>query len=143
MSFPAHAPRETTSIASCAERAAAEQLRRIGGEAIFSATRPYYLENWRSNLLAGVTPRDCEGDLQAGAGNELGNVRDAPSKFSAARSSSALAVNTFAPFRRSPERLSLVGLEGFEHAWFEKNAQTACARDAHLTWISSPRNAMR
>ena len=68
MSSPARATREPVRIALCAERAAAEQLRRIGGEAIFSATRPYYLENWRSNLIAGVTPLDCKEDLQAGAG---------------------------------------------------------------------------
>jgi hypothetical protein len=132
------------SIALRAERAAAEQLRRIGSEAIFSTAHPYYLDDWRSNLMDGVTPLDCEGDLQAGAGNELNNKGGAPAKFSAVRSSSALAVNTFAPFRRLPERLFLGGLERFRHAWFEKKCpnglRTRCP--PHLDFLAETHDAI-
>jgi len=53
-----------------------------------------YVDDWRQNLIAGVEPEIFEADLRAGTGREL------EGKFRAAHSSSALAVNVFAPFRR-------------------------------------------
>jgi hypothetical protein len=55
-----------------------------------------YVADWHSNLLPGIDPSLIaliEADLSAGKGNEL------RSKFLAAHSSSALAVNVFGPFR--------------------------------------------
>jgi hypothetical protein len=108
------------TIESRAEQAAADQLRRMRGDAVFSAGRRFYLTDWRNNLIPGVTPLDFEQDLKTAAGNELKEIGKGPAKFCAARSSSALAVNTFAPFRHSPERLVLAGHDGFQHTWFEK-----------------------
>lgn len=78
-----------------------------------------YLADWRDNLVEGVAAADCEADLCRGAGNELTDQPDAPAKFCAAFSSSALVVNTFGPFRRRPERLSLAGVTGFDAMEFE------------------------
>ena len=52
-----------------------------------------YVEDWRSNLLSGIDARKIAADLGAGKGGELA------SKFRAAHSSAALAVNAFGPFR--------------------------------------------
>lgn len=73
-----------------------------------------YLSDFTQNLLPGVTPPDFEADLRQGSGRELAG------KFRAAHSSSALAVNSFAPFRRHASELvigdrgglSIVGFEG-------------------------------
>ncbi len=60
-----------------------------------------YVKCFRHNLLPLVEPTDFELDLIEGNGNEL------QSKFCAAHSSSALAVNCFAPFRRRMEDFKL------------------------------------
>ena len=52
-----------------------------------------YVAHWEQNLVPGAPLAEIERDLRAGAGQEL------TSKFLAAHSSSALAVNTFAPWR--------------------------------------------
>lgn len=52
-----------------------------------------YVDDWRSNLIAGISPDLIEGDFRRGQGSEL------DSKFQAAHSSAALVVNTFEPFR--------------------------------------------
>jgi hypothetical protein len=59
------------------------------------------------NLLPGVTLADVEAEFRAGAGQELA------AKMRAPWSSSALAVNSFTPWRRDPSHLSLAGLNGF------------------------------
>ena len=83
------------------------------------AARPYaavdhkgYTDRIEDNLLPGISLADFEADFAEGAGDELRE------KVRAAHSSAALAINSFAPFRR--RRLaSLVGqtdlrLKGFE-----------------------------
>lgn len=55
-----------------------------------------------------------EGDLRRGDGDELGG------KFCALHSSSALAVNTFGPFKRRPSELRLLNRDGAESVEFEK-----------------------
>ena len=57
---------------------------------------------------------DFEADLHQGDGNEL------EGKFRAAHSSSALAVNTFAPFKSRPAELPLPGASGFTDIKFER-----------------------
>jgi hypothetical protein len=60
-------------------------------------------------------------DLNGGAGSEL---KGDPSKFSAAYSSSALAVNSFAPFKTHRGDLTLAGQRNFDSIVFEKACDT-------------------
>jgi len=67
------------------------------------------------NLIDGVRLDDFEADLRQGDGNEM------EGKFLAAHSSSALAVNTFAPFKRDIAALRLPGGVGlFSSLQFER-----------------------
>ncbi|MCR9127874.1 MAG: hypothetical protein NXH82_17405 [Rhodobacteraceae bacterium] len=77
-----------------------------------------YASDFRDGLLAGVAPADFVPDLAAGDGNEL------KTKFRAAHSSSALAVNCFAPFRRNLPDLRLIGCGGFDGLQFERKCPT-------------------
>jgi hypothetical protein len=108
-----------TDVRACAELAAMERLRLARPEVRWREAPEGYLDDWRDNLIEGVTAADFEADLRRGAGNELTDGPDEPAKFRAAYSSSALAVNTFAPFRRQPERLLLAGITGFDTLEFE------------------------
>jgi hypothetical protein len=81
-----------------------------------------YVEKPEDNLLPGVHLADFEEDLLAGAGAEL------ESKFRAAHSSSALAVNCFAPFRRSGNRFKLGRLQGLQLVGFEQRFPIGLAR---------------
>jgi len=103
-----------TDLRSRAELAAMERLRLTRPDVRWREAAAGYLADWRDNLIEGVAAADVEADLRRGAGNELTDQPDEPSKFCAAFSSSALAVNTFAPFRLRPERLSLAGVTGFD-----------------------------
>ena len=78
-----------------------------------------YLKKWEDNLLPGIEIDDFESDMKGGSGNEL------ESKFKAVHSSSALAVNSFAPFRRKPGNLRICGIEGLTFRQFEKKLPTA------------------
>jgi hypothetical protein len=62
--------------------------------------------DFRDNLLPDVVPSDFEADLRQGSGDELGG------KFRAAHSSSALAVNVFAPFRHRLQDLQICRTTG-------------------------------
>ncbi len=77
-----------------------------------------YVGHFRQNLLPAVLPADFESDLRQGDGNEL------ESKFRALHSSSALAVNCFAPFKRHLCDLEIAGYSGFETLEFEKKCPT-------------------
>lgn len=66
-----------------------------------------YVTNASQNLIKGVRLADFEADLRQGDGNEM------EGKFRAAHSSSALAVNTFAPFKATAAALRLPGGSGF------------------------------
>jgi len=115
----------TTNLEERAKRAAAERLRQVNGDAIWRSPRyPDHLENWWDNLLEGVTRADCEEDLGTGAGAETRDRKHRsgvtmPAKFCAPHSSSALAVNTFGPFRHQTAYLRLKGHTGFTNARFE------------------------
>ncbi|HEY1612341.1 MAG TPA: hypothetical protein VGF97_01440 [Rhizomicrobium sp.] len=67
-----------------------------------------------ANLIDGVRLSDFEADLHQGDGNELAG------KFRADHSSSALAVNSFAPFKAAPEALRLQGEQSFSSLCFER-----------------------
>ena len=102
------------------ETAMADRLRAQLSADAFRDDYPTYLRDLRSNLIAGVAPQDFQSDLAGGSGNELLPHGSEPPKFCSARSSSALAVNTFGPFRQVPARLTLLGQREFHHAWFER-----------------------
>jgi hypothetical protein len=69
-----------------------------------------YAVRLEDNLLAGVARADIEAAFGAGAGQELEGKMRAP------WSSSALAVNSFAPWQRDPGSLMLAGITGFTEA---------------------------
>ena len=73
-----------------------------------------YVSEAGQNLIEGVRLVDFEADLRQGDGNEM------EGKFRAAHSSSALAVNTFAPFKSDPAALRLPGSGGFASLSFER-----------------------
>jgi hypothetical protein len=73
-----------------------------------------YVTDINQNLVEGVRLGDFEADLRQGDGNEMGG------KFRAAHSSSALAVNTFAPFKAKAAALQLPGGAGFIKLSFER-----------------------
>ena len=77
-----------------------------------------YAPDFRDTLLTMVSPEDFEGDLSAGDGNEL------QTKFRAAHSSSGLAVNCFAPFRRRIAELELHPSDAFDLLTFERKCPT-------------------
>ena len=114
-----------TNLLDRAKRAAADHLRRAkDGASWRDPNYPDHLVDWWDNLLEGVTRADCEGDVSKGAGGETRDRRHKsggimPAKFCAPHSSSALAVNTFGPFRRQPARLQLDGHTDFTAVQFE------------------------
>jgi len=73
-----------------------------------------YVSKAVQNVIEGVRLADFESDLRQGDGNEL------EGKFRAAHSSSALAVNTFAPFKGRLSDLDLPGGSGFASLCFER-----------------------
>lgn len=77
-----------------------------------------YADTFRDTLLPLVSVEDFEADLDAGDGNEL------ETKFRAAHSSSALAVNCFAPFRTRVDDLGMPMGSGFADLRFERKCPT-------------------
>lgn len=77
-----------------------------------------YVPRPEDNLVPGVRLEQFRADLEKGAGHEL------QGKFRAVHSSSALAVNTFAPFKDRPAELVLLGRRGFDSVVFEKQLPT-------------------
>jgi hypothetical protein len=73
-----------------------------------------YVKSPQDNLLSGVDLATVEDDLRRGDGDEL------RMKFTAVHSSSALAVNCFAPFKVQPSRLVLLGKQGATKLEFER-----------------------
>ena len=73
-----------------------------------------YVRDVTENLLPTVSLADFEADLRAGDGNELER------KFKAVHSSSALAVNVFAPFRARSSELTLPGSGSITGLEFER-----------------------
>jgi len=103
-----------------AERAA---LQRLTSAALREAP-DNYTAHPRDNLVATVAEDDFWDDLSRGSGSELTDSDGTPAKFCAAHSSSALAVNSFGPFRHNPGRLQLAGLDKFQEFCFEKQLPT-------------------
>ncbi len=81
-----------------------------------------YVAEIGDNLMPGVSLADFERDLLQGDGSEL------RLKFRAVHSSSALAVNCFAPFRSTPHALSFPGGSGFTAFSFERKCPHGIGR---------------
>ncbi len=77
-----------------------------------------YAASAERNLVPGVRMDEIQADFAQGSGNEL------EGKFRAAHSSSALAANTFGPWRTSPQSLNLLGKTEFDFLQFEKQCPT-------------------
>lgn len=101
-----------------------ERLASLKGPEIFRGDYPRYVRTIDDNLVEGITRADFWEDLFKGAGGELQGKGNAPPKFCAAFSSSALVVNCFGPFRNSPKHLALLGHSDFLTAHFEKKMPT-------------------
>ena len=82
----------------------------------FSGTTDHrgYTKSPQENLLLGIDLATVEDDLRSGDGDEL------RMKFRAVHSSSALAVNCFAPFKLQPGGLVLLGKQGATKVDFER-----------------------
>ena len=85
----------------------------------FDTNYPDYVSSPMMNVMNGVQKEDFWNDLSKGAGSELTGEGSSPAKFCALISSSALAVNTFAPFRHHPQNLVMEKQSGFHSAAFE------------------------
>jgi len=101
----------TALLDACKEGLAAS-LRRLSPHAVLDSRN--YVHDTLSNLIEGVHLEDIEADLLQGGGNELAG------KFLAAHSSTALAVNTFAPFKRGIAALRIADSFGFSRLHFER-----------------------
>ena len=77
-----------------------------------------YVSAFHENVIEGVMIQDFEADLRQGDGQEL------EGKFCASHSSSALAVNSFAPFKRELQSLRLAQRQGFTSLGFERKCPT-------------------
>jgi hypothetical protein len=97
--------RRAKSVEARAKSALAAGLRAVKPD--LTVDERGYVVDVADNLLPGISRADIEADFARGAGNEL------EAKMLAPWSSSALAVNSFARWRRRPERLLLAGLSGF------------------------------
>ena len=108
------------NVLSLAESALACSWRQKKPKVCWLPDHPSYVATLPDNLLSRVELQDFEEDLRNGGG-ELDWRSDgrSPPKFQAAYSSSALAVNTFSPFRRRMTDLTICNLNGFESLRFE------------------------
>lgn len=106
---------QAMSTADSAKQAIRQRYNEISNERL--DTHGYALRP-ELNLIPGVQLDDIQADFLQGTGNELAG------KFRAAHSSSALAANTFGPWRVHPQSLHLLDKTGFEILQFEKQCPT-------------------
>ncbi len=111
-------PRDRPQTLPAADRAKPAIQQRYNEIAAEKLDNRGYAARPELNLLPGVRLEDIQGDFAQGSGNELAG------KFRAAHSSSALAANTFGPWRKNPQSLSLLGKTGFTALRFEKKCPT-------------------
>lgn len=123
-----------TSLGQQAKDRITSRLRKLVGDAVFRPGRPMHVLTPKDNLIEGVKLADFKGDLRHGSGNELRDYTrkgvPMPAKFCASYSSSALAVNTFAPLKHAPMELRVAGLVGFtEPLSFERKCPNGLTED--------------
>ena len=111
-------PRATPPAPATADRAKQAIQRRYFEGPLEMLDARGYVPCAELNLLPGVRLEDIQGDFAQGSGNELAG------KFRATHSSSALAANTFGPWRKNPQTLSLLGKTGFTSLQFERQCPT-------------------
>lgn len=105
-----------TELLAKTYHALANGLRRMNPKVAVSEKG--YVLTLNDNLSPGVLLEQFEEDLNHGDGNEL------KAKFLAAHSSSALAVNSFAPFKARPGDLQIAGTGSFNLLKFERQCPT-------------------
>jgi len=107
--------KQTTNIEEQIKR---EIRKRFEANSEHSLDTDGYVSEPEYNLISGIKMEDFQGDFEGGSGNELYK------KFRAAHSSSALAVNTFARWRRDPSSLNVFGNTSFNTLKFEGKCST-------------------
>jgi hypothetical protein len=110
---------DTSRIRAAAESALRLRLREISGDPLDRAGRLASVDG----VFLDSVPRDARtaaiADVKAGDGGELRTDGVSRPRFCSARSSCALAVNAFGPWRLQPATLSVAGLAGFTSLAFE------------------------
>jgi hypothetical protein len=113
--------KEASALRTAAEEALRCRLREITGTSLDRAGRTADVAD---AFVASIRPDErtaIEGDLREGGGGELREEKDATlaPRFHSARSSCALAVNAFGPWRLHPQTLTIAGIDGFVSLRFE------------------------
>jgi hypothetical protein len=105
-SNPILMPQSTSAISKECRGALAQAFARVNEDIDLDSQG--YMTDPRHNLVEGVRFEDIEGDLLQGDGSELRGGRNGrPTKFLAAHSSTALAVNVFGLFRQGASALRM------------------------------------
>lgn len=101
----------------------ASRLAAMRGRDVLREDRPEFVRTLEANLGPCVVRDDFASDF---AGEESGRIASSGGvhELCAVHSSAALAVNTFGPFRRSPQCLRLAGRSMFTAACFGKRLRT-------------------
>jgi hypothetical protein len=102
----------------------AARVANLRGRGAMREEYPNYVRELADNLAPGITIGDFRADFEDADGGELVSSGGRPNRLCAVHSSAALAVNTFAPYRRTPESLRLAGRSGFGFTCFEKRLRT-------------------
>jgi len=97
---------------------------RLHGRGAIRDEFPNYVRSLEHNLAPDIPLASIEEDFRAADGRELVSSGGRPGKLHAVHSSSALAVNTFGPFRNAPGLLRIAGRGGFTYACFQKKLRT-------------------
>lgn len=119
--------RALARLRRAAEAGLAERQQASTGAPLDRAQRVAELEHaFVSSIPADARAASIE-DIRAGDGGELRQPRDPTlhPRFHSSRSSCALAVNCFGPWRCAPETLTVGGLSGFTSLWFERKLPIA------------------
>jgi restriction endonuclease-like protein len=114
--------KECSALVGAIERALRDRLKEISGSPLDRAGRVADLADALVGSIGSDERAAIEADLTQGSGGELRNERDetlAP-RFHSARSSCALAVNTFGPWRLHADSLEIAGSTGFTDLRFER-----------------------
>lgn len=117
-----------STLKSKIQKALAERLFKQNPSPKAHSNNRSYVENPQDVLVEGVELSTIRPDFGKGAGGELEPQKKRPPKFHAAHSSSALAANTFGPYRNDPKGLTLLGHGGFRKLKFEYQCPTGAGR---------------
>ncbi|MFZ5823514.1 MAG: PGN_0703 family putative restriction endonuclease [Bacillota bacterium] len=122
---------EALVVQNRAKQALADALRDYVGPAAMDPAQAGYAARLQGNILPTIAEVQYLGDFAGAAGHEL------DSKMRAAYSSSALAVNSFAPWKGQAGHLSLGVHRGFESIRFEAVCRTGLRGTApHLDLLA-------